>query len=723
MKSAVKTLSNAWAVFRSEGANAFWQRTRLKIRKILRGNPQSAFVAELKRYAKLEPVKPLDFATLDCVIGPESDTIPKVSILVPVYNQSHYTFNCLKSIYERSDRQVTFEIIAIDDASSDETEVMLQTISGIRVLRNPDNLGFIRSCNRGLAAARGELVWFLNNDTQLLPGCLTELVAIYESRTKDGTNVGAVGSKLIYANGQLQEAGGIIWQDASGCNFGRLDSPQEPQYNYVRPVDYCSGASLLINTELMRSLGGFSEEFLPAYYEDTDLCFRLRDRGYDVLYQPASQLIHYEGMSSGTDESSGVKRHQAINRDRFAQKWQQVLAGHDENVGDSAPFGARRLCRRPLVLVIDSYVPAYDRESGSCRLFHILNLLLELGCTPIFLPDNGLPEEPYTRQLQQLGIEVLYTTPQQPDLLQQLRDRLPLLDLAWICRPQLSEKYLPVLESRPDLATIYDTIDLHFVRMQRQEHYQPSAEGEPSWQQMKQLELAVARQTDATVVVTDIERKLLQELGIERVHTVPNIHVPFTGESPGFERRQGLLFIGGYNHVPNVDAVVWFCQDIAPLIWQEQPDMMITLLGSNPPDVVQQLASDRVKVTGYIADVEPYFLQARVFVSPLRYGAGMKGKIGHSLSYGLPVVTTAIGAEGMGLQDGRDVLVREEPAEFAQAVLDLYRDTVLWEQLSARGFEAIAQFGPESLRPRLQDLLEQLLPESMASQSPLGKRS
>ena len=696
------TVNNAWRVFRDEGLKSFWIRTKNKIRKILGRDLQSEFASEIAKFAKLSPYSSLTFTI------PEN---PKVSIIIPVYNQSLYTYNCLNSLHHRAGDRTPFEIIVIDDLSRDNTAEVLQAVSGINVLRNSENLGFIRSCNRGLDAARADLVCYLNNDTQILPNWLDALVDALESHP----SAAAVGSKLIYPDGRLQEAGGIVWQNATGCNYGRLDSPLEPQYNYVRPVDYCSAASLLVRTQVMRELGGFSEEYLPAYYEDTDACFRLRDRGYDVLYQPKSQVIHYEGISSGTDESTGVKSYQVTNRTTFSDKWQQTLTQHYRDSADALK-GSRRLCQSPSVLVIDSYVPVYDRESGSCRLFHILKLLRDLGCTPIFLPDNGLPQEPYTSQLQQMGIEVLYSTQQQPDLLLQLRDRLPLLDLAWICRPQLCEKYLPILQTRSDLPTIYDTIDLHFVRLERQESYQPVGDNEPSWQQMKDMELAIARKTDATVVVTDVERTLLEELGVQRVRTVPNIHIPYSGSLPGFEHRQGLLFIGGYNHQPNVDAVVWFCREIAPLIWQHHPDITVTLLGSNPPDAVQKLASDRVTVTGYIADVEGYFLQAKVFVAPLRYGAGMKGKIGHSLSYGLPVVTTAIGSEGMGLVDGLDVLVREEPEAFAKAVIEIYSDATLWSKLSAQSLRAIEQFGPNSLRGQLQGLLAELVPTSAAQQ-------
>ena len=261
---------------------------------------------------------------------------PFVSIIIPVFNHSNYTFNCLNSL--QSIKSVKYEVIVVDDASTDDTQEILGKISGIRIVTNTNNLGFIRSCNRGASEARGELICFLNNDTKVLPNWLESLLTVINN----DPHVGAVGSKLIYPDGRLQEAGGIMWKDASGCNFGRFNDPNKPEYNYLREVDYCSGASLLVQKELFKSIGGFSEEFLPAYYEDTDLCFTIRKLGYKVIYQPKSQVIHFEGISSGTDIESGVKKHQQTNSIKFEIKWRDTLKEHFSNEGKFID-GARRL--------------------------------------------------------------------------------------------------------------------------------------------------------------------------------------------------------------------------------------------------------------------------------------------------------------------------------------------------------------------------------------------
>ena len=674
--------------------------TVLKIRKkLLEIMTKNAIVTSNR-----EVIHPLFLNTTEAITI-ETAKSPTVSLIIPVYNKYLYTFNCLKSIADTLNTYIDFEVIIIDDASTDETDTSLKIISGIRVFRNQDNRGFIKSCNYGASLAKGKFLCFLNNDTQILPGWLENLLLTLE---KD-ESVGAVGSKLIYPDGKLQEAGGIIWQDASGWNYGRSNSPEEPEYNYVREVDYCSGASLLVKADLFKKIGGFSETFLPAYYEDTDLCFSLRKLGYKVLYQPKSQVIHYEGISSGTSIASGVKKYQEINKSKFQQKWQEELVKHFTPAAENAELGARRLGNKPTILVIDSYIPVYDRESGSCRLFRILKIFLSLGYSVIFLPDNGFPEDPYTSELQAMGIEVLYFTSQQPNLQKQLRKRLPLIQLAWICRPELCMKHMNFIRQNSTIPIIYDTIDLHFLRLKRQQQFLPQKPHDKSWETYKKLETKLARNVEATVVVTEVEKNTLNNLDISNVWVIPNIHTSFSGSFKKFEQRINLLFIGSYNHPPNVDAVLWLYREIMPFVWQSHPEIKLTLLGSNPPEEVKALENERVMVTGYVRDVEPYFLNSRVFVAPLRFGAGMKGKIGHSMSYALPTVTTSIGAEGMGLTHGYDVMIADEPDIFAKHILKVYDDCQLWNYISQNALDTLQKYSSENVEKKLQNLLENLV--------------
>jgi O-antigen biosynthesis protein len=647
----------------------------------------------------------LEMANLDVVSSIEliTSSNPIVSIIVPVFNQSKYTFNCLNSL--KSIQSVAYEVIVVNDASTDDTQAVLRNISGIRIITNSDNIGFIRSCNRGSSEARGEFICFLNNDTKVFPNWMESLLEVISNNQ----TVGAVGSKLIYPDGRLQEAGGIIWKDASGCNFGRLENPTNPEYNYVREVDYCSGASLLVRSELFKSIGGFSEEFLPAYYEDTDLCFTIRSLGYKVMYQPRSQVIHFEGISSGTDINSGVKKHQQTNAIKFEIKWRETLKEYlPQDTKDRD--GARRHSETPTILIIDSYVPLYDKEAGSYRLYNIIKIFKNLGYSIIFLPDNGLYQEPYVSELQGMGVEVIYSTDEMPEMKSHLLERLAIVDIAWVCRPELCEKYFGLLSQNPKIKVIYDTIDLHFIRLKREKELLGENSHQPiPWQDFQKQELRLAKLVHKTIVVTNVEKNILSSFGVSNISVIPTIHQAYTKSLPKFHERNGLLFIGGYNHLPNVDAAIWLCGSIMPLIWAQYPDMRLTLLGSNPPTKVKNLQDDRVTVTGYIHDVEPYFLNHRVFVAPLRYGAGIKGKVGQSLSYGLPIVSTSIGIEGFDLTHELEAMIADEAEDFANSILTLYENINSWEDLSEAGIKSIDRYSLGNVSNTLQNLINSLL--------------
>lgn len=633
---------------------------------------------------------------------------PDVSVVIPVFNKWDVTRRCLLSL-ARCDADVSVQVIVVDDASSDGTAAALARVPGVDVVRNGLNAGFVDSCNRGAAIARGRYLYFLNNDTELADGALRALL----DRAKSDAAIGVVGSKLVYPDGRLQEAGGILWSDAGGWNYGRLDDPARPEYAFVRDADYVSGASLLVPAALFRELGGFDRRYAPAYYEDADLCMAVRERGLRVVYEPRSVVTHYEGISAGTDLGAGMKRFQEINRPKFLEKWRTVLE-RDHFPPDAAHVRAAARARsgRSGVLVIDSYVPLYDREAGSARLHQLVRGFLQAGERVVFLPDNIAAMQPYAAELQAAGVELLHHTDGDARRARELLiEALPTVDVAWVCRPELCKTYLPLIRAHAGIPVVYDTIDLHHVRMRRQAEIEGGA-AEP-WQKMEQLELTCARAADGTVVVSGEEAALLERAGVEPVAVVPTIH----DVVPAGTRREdtaGLLFIGGYNHQPNVDAVEWLVREIMPRVWNVLPDAHLTLLGAGPPPTVLALAGERVTVTGFVQNVDPYFRAARVFVAPLRFGAGVKGKIGHALMYRLPVVTTPVGAEGFALRHGENALVAQDAAAFADAIVALYRDPDLWAALAAGAQDVLRPFSSAGVVATALRFIEQVRAERRA---------
>jgi len=642
---------------------------------------------------------------------------PLVSVIVPVYNQLKFTAACLQSV-STARTSTSFEVVVVDDASADETWKWLQRCKNVRALRNRKNLGFIGTCNRGARKARGRYLVFLNNDTQVTDDWLDRLIEPF--RTYSDT--GIVGARLVFGNGQLQEAGGIVFKDGSGWNYGRGDEPGRPEFSFLSEADYVSGACLAIEKSLFESLDGFDRYFSPAYYEDTDLCFRVRQQGLRVLYQPAARVIHFEGVTSGTDETSGAKRYQAVNRDRFFERWRETLAAHPSNPPEfsgtlARRFRYRRFARR--ALVIDAVTPAPDQDSGSVRMFAMLELLRDIGFQTSFMPQNLHWTGSNSEALQQAGIEVL-TAPwvtRTEDWLEQHGDDL---DLIVVSRHYVLSPLLQMIRRLcPHARVVFDTVDLHFLREQREAELTGSRAALLAADETRREELALIEATDATLVVSEFERELLSNLAPEaRVFVVSNIHsLKSSGKS--FDQRRDLVFVGGFQHPPNLDAAEWLMDEILPQVRRSLPDVQLHIIGSKMPDSLRQRQAEGLQIHGFVPDLEPYMTGCRVSVAPLRYGAGVKGKVNQAMSHGLPVVATTCAAEGMYTEHGRDVLLADDTESLARQIVAVYQDRALWERLAANGRANVDRhFSVDAARSALLEVLQQLDLSFEAAQVP-----
>jgi len=613
-----------------------------------------------------EPTRPIEFPVHQQV---------EISIIIPVFNQLRFTQACLASLQENQGTE-RFEVIVVDDCSTDGTAEAVALIPGVVYVRNGTNSGFIASCNRGGEKARGQYLVFLNNDTLVRAGWLKALVDTFI----EDPYAGIVGSKLIYPDGRLQEAGGVIWRDASGWNYGKFDDPAKPEYNYLREVDYCSAAALMIPKSLFQSVGGFDPRYAPAYYEDTDLAFKVRQAGYKVLYQPLSEVIHYEGATGGTDITTGTKKYQDINRSTFAKTWAAELVTKPAN-GD-AEFLRQAPTGRKNILVIDHYVPSPDRDSGSLRMFQVLKLLRQLGHRVTFIPDNLANVPVYTHKLQKRGIEVVYHP-----YVRNVRDYLIShgcdFDIVVLSRCDFARKHIAdVRRHAPRSRIIFDTVDLHSLRAHREAQISVDPEAREKARQIEEMEYDLIRQADETWVTSSVEQKLLQERSPEKsIQLVSNI-VDIPGSSTPFELRRGFLFIGGFQHTPNTDAVLFFLRKIYPMVKERLRDAKFYIIGDKPPPEVVALAGENVVITGLQRDVRPFFESVRLSIAPLRFGAGVKGKINQSMAWGVPVVATSVAVEGMELRNGEDILVADEPENFARLMVELYKSEDLWNRIS-----------------------------------------
>lgn len=654
---------------RARGWQATWQRVQRQLRRV----PPSQ---RARLYFPAEtPFAP--FAV------PDSGR-PRASIIVPVYNQVAHTLACLRALAAYPPLAAC-EILVIDDGSNDQTQAWMSQVQGLHFHRRAQNGGFIAACNDGAAQARGEFLVFLNNDTVPQPGWLDTLLDTFAQ-----PDAGLVGAQLLYPDGRLQEAGGVVFSDGSAWNYGRFDSPEDPRYASLRDADYCSGAAIAVPRALFESLGGFDTRYAPAYYEDTDLAFSVRAAGKRVLYQPAARVVHLEGITSGTDLNQGAKAYQVRNRELFERKWRDALSTFP--APGLSPTPATLHAHQRQILIVDEAIPQPDRDAASLRLVNLMRMLRQENAHVVFVATEHAPDQQVLADLHVMGIEVWYR-PFLTSLPAWLAEHGERFSVILACRYYLAGKIMPLARKySPQASFVLDTIDLHYLRESRAAQLAGNDALAKSALRTRQRELAVISGADLTLVVSETERDVLTEEGHgSKVDVLSTLH-EVAGPGLPFSQRQDLVFVGGFRHTPNVDAVRWFVQEVFPRVRRHLPDVVFHCIGGDVPDSIAALGKQEgVTVHGHVPNLDSAMDGMRIAVAPLRFGAGVKGKINLSMAHGQPVVATRCAVEGMHLQEGTDVLVADEAQAFADAIVRLYGDEDLWNRLSRNGLENVAR--------------------------------
>jgi O-antigen biosynthesis protein len=613
---------------------------------------------------------------------------PEVSVVVPVFNHFDITMSCLASLRENS-HGVAYEVILADDASTHDAMLKIGLhCHNAKIIRSEVNRGFLENCNMAVDKATGKYVLLLNNDAFVEKGCLSALLEV----ARRDELVGIVGPKIVYPDGRLQEAGGVVWNDGSAWNYGRGDDPSCSEYNYLRDVDYVSGAVLLVRRDFWNRVGGFDARFSPAYYEDTDLAFQARREGYRVVYQPKAVAVHMEGVSHGTNDQEGVKLFQSKNRLKFAAKWSDVLEARHYANGERLFLAREHSHALSTVLVVDHYVPEFDKDAGSRSTLQYLKLLVRNGARVKFLPDDFYRREPYASVLEELGIEVLYGERYAKGWRSWWRENGRYFDVVYMHRPHIANKYMDEFKHAPNVKLIFFGHDLHYLRLERQCKVQnnPSIGKEAdSW---RKLEFKIIEGSDVVYYPSIVEVKALRKhFPHKPIRAIP-LYITEADRSPvpKFMDRSGILFVAGFRHLPNVDGAIWFTTEVLPRIIDEVSEARLIMAGSRMPDEILALASDDVLIKGPVSELElaRLYSQVRVAVVPLRFGAGVKGKILEAMQHRVPVVTTPMGAEGLPVP--LDYLgIGNSVEEFAGAVIDLYTNQAKWMALSAEGAKTI----------------------------------
>src|SRR5688572_2119330 len=571
---------------------------------------------------------------------------PTISIILVLSKRAELTLACLRSIVRHC--AVDSELVIVDNDSNDETRQLLDRLRGARIVRSP-NRPFLDAANHATSECRGEFLLFLNSDAQLLPDAVQNALRVLQSSPE----IGAVGGRIIFLDGTLQEAGSIVWKDGLCTGYGRGDEPFAPMYCFRRDVDYCS-VFLLTPRRVWDNPGGFDAAFDSACYE-MNYCMRLWERGLRVVYEPSATIIHY------------------------------AFGSPDSNPTTEAVIRARSRNAERRILAIDDRVPHLWLGSGFPRANVIHQALRRLGYFVTFYPLDVIVE-PWDQVYSDFPNEVEVMLGSGRDLLETfLASRKGYYSTIIISRPHNMKLLAPVRKAHPDwfegVDVIYDA-EAVFVQREiglRQLSGRPMTEQEISIAMAEEIQLAAA--ADRVITVSGSDRQTFLTHGIGRVDVLGHSIDPVAGDVP-FDSRHGFLFVGAIHEEPspNADALMWFLREIFPRIQKKLGDIPVTIAGVNRSKRIRDLAVPPICITGHLPSLSQLYLQSRVFVAPTRYAAGIPHKVHEAAACGIPVVATPLLARQLGWSDC-ELGIAGDSESFAEMCIQIYTDESRWTTL------------------------------------------
>ena len=600
---------------------------------------------------------------------------PKVSIIIPTYKDFLYTRQCLQSI-SVAQSHTSFEIILIDDSPPDSKVSELSEIKNIKLISNDKNIGYLKSCNLGVSKSNAEFIYLLNNDTEVSDFWLDELIRTFSLFP----DAGIVGSKLLNQNLSIQEMGSYIFYDGNGYNFGRGKNNSIIE-NYVREVTYCSAASVLIKRSDFLKVNGFDRDYYPAYYEDVDLAFKLREHGKKTYCNPRSEVIHAESVSMGKDDNSKKFQYMKKNKKVFLSKWKSKINKNFRQISDLNK-------QAKTIIIFEEHLITPKQDAGSLSIFNFAKLFQSLGLKVIFLFKHGSIFDDNYKLFQEHGIQTIIENniSNTNNLKQIFKDNFIKPTIFYIARPDLFDEIFPNLKkSFKSVLFIYDTVDLHFLRMKRKllldNNFMTSDE---KIEKLEKIEINNITNSDLAIIRSEFESKYLVKNYPIKINNILNLSLLFDTPKkfPLFDKTEGIVFVANFNHLPNVDALDFFIEEVYKHISARIKKVNFYIVGKSGKKLFKNKVShlkSKFIFVDFIDEINEFLFDRRLNIAPLRYGAGIKGKIAQAFTCGLPTISTNIGFEGMSSIITKQMLANT-PVNFAKKIDEIYFTKSKWNK-------------------------------------------
>lgn len=618
------------------------------------------------------------------------------SVVIATYKQGELLRDCLASLHEVLGPPGDFYevILVVNGAQFEWTNSLVEVLKGVQVIDSPINLGFSGGYNLAASKATGDYIVLLNDDTVVLPNWLEPMIADIERLP----NVGAVGSCNLSFEGTIEEAGSVIFSNGTTMGVGRDQKADDLEWDFVREVDYLSASSMMLPRAAWEAVGGLNIRFHPAYHEDVDLCLRLKELGYRIIYEPRSKVMHHVSQSSDQFWKDMLMQH---NRDYMAERW---VNEYRENL--PAPiswaemdFHVERAAQRARhvgkqVLLIDDLLPSTGIGAGFSRTVLMIEELVAANCAVTIAPTY-IANPRTSDMLRELGVRVI------TDLETYLARPEILYDAVVVSR-QTNAKYLDTVRRlQPQAALVMDHESLYHVRIERE----AAMATEPadvarliqSAAEAKAQENASMTAADLNVCISGEEAEYVRSVdGSAPAYVIEPRVAQIDPTAATLAGRRDMVFVAGWMAgpaSPNVDALRWFVDEVLPLVRRKVPWARVGVTGASPPYNVRDLASDGVAILGFVEDLRELYGSARAVIAPIRFGAGVKLKTVEALEYGVPTVATTVGAEGIDLGDHRGALVvADDPQGYADALVAVLSDSQAWHAQRGAIDELLAEW-------------------------------